>query len=138
MKDRFLTLPGAITLSLIALLTFLGRIFLDWRYESGRLGPAGSLSEALSVLMFLAFAGGLVWAMLAAIRGSRGGLVACLILALLLDVGLALATLFILCPPWLGCRGFPNLWPWNWAQLISGLLAVIALAFQLRQQPAAR
>jgi len=135
MRNWFLSLHGAITLSVLGLLTFLGRLFLDWRYESRLMGAAGSLEEAVNVLLFLAFAGGWVWAMLAAIRGSRRGLIACLILALLLDVAFALVTYAVLCPP--GCRGFPNLWPWNWAQLITGLFAALALAFQLRQKKAA-
>lgn len=99
------------------------------------MGAAGSIQEAFNVLLFLAFIGGWVWAMLAAIRGSRRGLIACLILALLLDVGFAFAMYFFWCPP-ASCRGFPNsgLWLWTWAQLISGLLAVIALVFQLRQK----
>src|SRR6186713_2431688 len=107
MRNWFLSLHGAITLSVLGLLTFLGRLFLDWRYESRLIGAAGSLEEAVNVLLFLAFAGGWVWAMLAAIRGSRRGLIACLILALLLDVAFALVTYAVLCPP--GCRGFPNL-----------------------------
>lgn len=135
MRNWFLSLNGAITLSVIGLLTWLGRLFLDWRYESQLMGAAGSIQEALNVLLFLAFAGGWVWAMLAAIRGSRRGLIACLLLALLLDVAFALVTYAVLCPP--GCRGFPHLWPWNWAQLITGLLAAIALAFQLRQKKVA-
>ena len=119
-------------LSVIALLTFLGRLFLDWRYEANLMGAAGSIQEVVNVLLFLAFAGGWIWSMLAAVRGSRRGLIASLVLAVLLDVTLALVTYTVFCPP--GCRGFPNLWPWNWAQLISGLLAVIALVFQLRQK----
>ena len=132
MTNWFLSVYGAITLSVIALLTFLGRLFLDWRYESDLLGPAGSFEEAANVLLFLAFAGGWIWAMLAAIRGSRRGLIASLILALFLDVAFALVTYVVFCPP--GCKGFPNLWPWSWAQLILGLLAAIALMFQLRQE----
>jgi hypothetical protein len=137
MRSWFLSLNGAITLSLIAFLTFLGRAFLDWRYESHNFGSAGSALETIYLLGFIAFAGGWVWAMLAAIRGSRRGLIACLILALFLDVGFALAMYLFWCPP--GCRGFPNsgMWPWTWAQLISGLLAAIALVFQLRQKKAA-
>jgi hypothetical protein len=135
MKNWFLSLHGAIALSVTALLTFLGRLFLDWRYESQLLGPAGSFEEAVNVLLFLAFAGGWIWAILAAIRGSRRGLLASLVLALLLDVAFALVTYAVLCPP--GCRGFPNLWPWSWAQLILGLLAAIALVFQLRREKTA-
>jgi len=33
MKNWFTSLNGAITLSVVGLLTFLGRGFLDWRYE---------------------------------------------------------------------------------------------------------
>jgi hypothetical protein len=135
MRKWLLSLNGAITLSVIALLTFLGRLFLDWRYESQLLGSAGSFEEAVNVLLFLAFAGGWIWAMLAAICGSRRGLIASLVLAMLLDVAFALVTYAVFCPP--GCRGFPNLRPWSWAQLSSGLLAAIALTFQLRQKNAA-
>lgn len=139
MKNWFLSLHGAITLSVIALLTFLGRLFLDWRYESQLMGAAGSLQETMNVLLFLSFAGGWVWAMLAAIRGSRSGVIACLILALLLDIGFALLMFFFWCPP-ASCRGFPfnsGLWRWTWAQLVFGLAAAIALIMQIRQKQAA-
>src|SRR5262249_17984837 len=99
MKNWFLSLHGAITLSVIAFLTFLERLFLDWRYESQFMGAAGSIQEALNVLLFLAFAGGWVWGMLTAIHGSRRGLIACLAFALLLDIGFAFAMYFFWCPP---------------------------------------
>jgi len=129
MRNWFLSLNGAITLSVIGLLTWLGRLFLDWAYE------INGDDLTILALVFVAFVGCWVWAMLAAIHGSRRGLIACLILALFLDVGFALATYLYWCPP--GCGGFPNLWPWTWAQLILGLLAAIALVFQLRQKKAA-
>ena len=131
MKNWFLSRNGAITLSVIALLVFLGRVFLDWRYESHLLGTEGSLEEFLYILMFLVFAGSWVWGMLAAKSGSRGGLLACLILALLLGVGFAAVTYFFLCPPASCPKFIPNLWQWNRAQFISGLVASIALVFQL-------
>src|SRR5215510_15686502 len=106
MKNWFLSLNGAITLSVIALLTFIGRLFMDWRYEAQLMGAAGSIQETFNVLLLLAFAGGWVWAMLVAIRGSRGGLLACLIFALLLDLGFAFAMFFFWCPP-ASCRGYP-------------------------------
>ena len=136
MKNWFLSLYGAITLSLIALLTFIGRLFLDWRYESSLMGAAGSTAETINILLQLAFIGGWVLAMLAATRGSRRGLIACLIFALLLDLGFVFAMFFFWCPP-ASCRGFPansGLWRWTWAQLISGLLAAMALVLQLRQE----
>jgi hypothetical protein len=136
MRNWFLSLNGAITLSVIALLTFLGRGFMDWRYEYPLQDPTGAW-DIPGALVYMALAGGWIWGLLAAARGSRRGLIAILILALLLNVALALATYFIFCPPWTGCEGWPNTWLWNWANLISGLLAVIAAAFQLRRNQSA-
>jgi hypothetical protein len=82
----------------------------------------------------MALAGGWLWALPAAGRGSRRGLIGCLVAVLLLDVAFALATYFFFCPPWTGCKGWPNAWPWNWANLVSGLLAAVALVLQLRQK----
>ncbi len=130
MKNWLLSQNGAITLSVMAFLVFLGRLFLDWRYESDFMGAAGSVQETINVLFFLALAGGWIWAMLAATRSSRRGLIACLILASLVNIGFGLATYLSWCPP-AYCNGFPNLWPWNWAQLILGLSGAIALVFQL-------
>jgi hypothetical protein len=56
---------------------------------------------------------------------------------MILDVALALATYFVFCPPWTACEGWPNVWLWNWSNLTSGLLASVAVAFQLRQNKAA-
>jgi hypothetical protein len=50
-------------------------------------------------------------------------------LAVLLYV--ALATYFFFCPPWTGCVGWPNWLAWNWANLISGLLAAVAIGLHL-------
>lgn len=136
MRNWFTSLNGAIALSLVALLTFLGRGFLDWRYEYPLQDPTGSW-DTPGALVYMALAGGWIWSLLAAARSRRSGLVVSLILALLLDVALALATYFILCPPWTGCEGWPNAWPWNWANLITGLLASASIVLYLRQNPAA-
>jgi hypothetical protein len=133
MKTWFASLNGAITLSAIAFLTFLGRAFLDWRFEYLKQDPAGNWASP-GALIYMVLAGGWVWSLLAATRSSRSGLVGNLIFALVLDVAMALTTYFIWCPPWSGCQGWPNAWPWNWANLISGLLAVVALVLQLRQK----
>lgn len=135
MAKWLLSLKGATTLSVIALLTFLGRGFLDWRYEYPLQDPEGSFATPLA-LVYIALTGAWIWSVLAIQRGSRGGLIAGLVLALLLDVGLALATYFIFCPPSTGCVGWPNAWPWNWSNLIAGLLAAGAIWAQLRaKQP---
>jgi hypothetical protein len=136
MRNWFLSLNGAITLSVIALLTFLGRGFMDWRYEYPLQDPAGAW-DIPGALVYMALSGGWIWGLLAAARGSRRGLIAILILALVLNVALALATYFFFCPPWTDCEGWPNAWLWNWANLIAGLLAVVAVAFQLRRNQSA-
>jgi hypothetical protein len=136
MRNWFTSLSGAITLSTIALLTFLGRGFMDWRYEYPQQDPSGAF-DIPGALIYMALAGLWIWALLAGGRGSRRGLIALLVLALVLDVALALATYLIFCPPWTGCEGWPNAWLWNWANLISGLLTSIATTFQLRQSQSA-
>jgi len=136
MKKWLISLNGAITLSVVALLTFLGRAFVDWRYEYPQQDPAGNWDTPMA-LIYMALIGGWLWALLAASRGSRRGLIGSLIAALLLDVGFALATYFFLCPPWTDCTGWPNAWLWNWSNLISGAIAAVAIAFQLRRKSAA-
>lgn len=136
MKNWLTSLNGTIALSVVALLSFLGRAVMDWRYEYPRQDPTGSL-DTMMALIYLALIGGWLWGLLAADRGSRGGLIVCLIAVLLLDVAFALATYVFFCPPWTGCVGWPNAWLWNWLNLISGLIAVVAIAFQIRQKRAA-
>lgn len=105
---------------------------MDWRYEIPHHDPTGVFALP-GALAYMALTGVWVWALLASSRGSRRGLYALLILALVLDVTFAIATYFILCPPRNGCVGWPNARPWNWAMLISGLVAVGATTVQLRQ-----
>ncbi len=132
MRNWLMSLNGAVTLSAIALLLFLGRGFMDWRYEYPLQDPSGAW-DLPGALIYMALAGGWIWALLAASRDSRRGLLTLLTLALVLNVALALATYFIFCPPWTGCEGWPNVWLWNWANLIAGLLAVTATAAHFRQ-----
>jgi hypothetical protein len=133
MRNWLLSLNGAITLSVIAFLTFLGRAFMDWRYEYPNQDPGGNWDTPLA-LIYMALAGGWLWGLLAAEQGNRRGLIGCLITVLLLNVTLALATYFFFCPPWTGCTGWPNAWLWNGSNLISGAMAAVAIALQLRQK----
>ena len=57
MKNWFTSLSGAITLSTIALLLFLGRGFMDWRYEYPLQDPAGAW-DIPGALIYMALAGG--------------------------------------------------------------------------------
>jgi len=133
MKNWLTSLNGAITLSVLALLTFLGRAFLDWRYQYSQSDPAGNW-DTTTGLIYMVLIGGWLWGLLAAGRGSRRGLIVSLIAVLLLDVAVALVTYFIFCPPWTGCIAWPNAWSWNWSNLISGVIAAVALAFQLSRK----
>ncbi|MEK6255846.1 MAG: hypothetical protein N2C13_00835 [Chloroflexota bacterium] len=132
MKTWFTSKKGAVTLSLIALLSFLGRAFMDWRYEYSLQDPSGDW-DTFGSLTYLILIGIWIWGLLAAAKGNRKGWINNLVFVLLLNVAMALATYFIFCPPWTGCVGWPNAWPWNWSNLISGLLAAGAIFIQLRQ-----
>jgi hypothetical protein len=136
MRNWLVSLNGAVTLSAIAFLTFIGRAFMDWRFEYPIQDPEGGFAT-LGVLVYMALAGAWLWGLLAAVRSSRRGLIVCLISTLVLSVGLALATLFIFCPPWTDCEGWPDARFWNWSNLITGLLAVVAIMLQLRQDKTA-
>lgn len=132
MRNWFTSLNGAITLSVFAFLTFLGRAFMDWRFEYSAQDPTGSWAAAGAVV-YMVLAGIWVWGLLAAVRESRRGLVTLLTLALLLDVLMALATYFFFCPPWTGCVGWPSAWWWNWSNLIAGLLSALSIGLHLGQ-----
>ncbi len=131
MMAWFQSRRAAVALSVLALLSFLGRGFMDWRYEYPLQDPSGNWST-IGALVYLALAGGWIWAILAADKNRRRGWRAALIFAVLLNVLMALATYFIFCPPWTGCQGWPNAWPWNWSNLITGLLAAVAAAYQVK------
>src|SRR4030067_336684 len=74
MRNWLMSLNGAITLSVIAFLTFLGRAFMDWRYEYPSQDPAGNW-DTPGALIYMALAGGWLWGLLAAGRGSRRGVI---------------------------------------------------------------
>lgn len=135
MKNRFTFLDGAITLSVLALLTLLARtIGLDAMFVlPGEMGvrqdqPA---TVALIVLWTMALFGGWIWALLVATRGSRGGLIAALVFSLLSGI-LGAFTLLVLCSG--GCAVWPLGSILVWAELITGLAASLALGLQLRRK----
>jgi hypothetical protein len=136
LKTRFLSLNGAVTLSVIALLAVLARItFLDALFVPGF---RNGFSEdqpwpiARSMLMYMVLFGGWIWALLAATRGSRAGLITGLIYSLLLAFGFGLLTLFVFCPA--GCAAWPVGNIIVWVAFIAGLAASITLGLQLRRR----
>jgi len=131
MKSWFTSIDGAVTLSVIALLTELWRAFVDFQREySNFLNGTGAV--LLGTLLYTALFGGWAWALLRALRGSRSALIVALIINLLFLLAIPLGTLVAYCP-----SPCPELWPLmelsNWINLLFGLLATVALALQLRQ-----
>lgn len=126
------SLTGPITLSSIAFLAGLAQLMLFVRFLP--LEYAGFLPEdqpgqvALGMLPLLAVYGGWVWALLAAARGSRGGLVAALMYGVVMALaGLGNVLVF--------CGGPCAAWPVGdiiqWANVTSGLVASVAIGAQL-------
>jgi uncharacterized membrane protein (DUF4010 family) len=137
MNTRLLSLNGAVALSVIALLAVLARFtFLDAlfvaEFRSGfsedQPGPI-----AQSMLVYMALFGTWIWALLAATRGSRAGLITGLIFSLLLAFAFGLMTILVFCRP-AGCAAWPVGNIIVWVALISGLAASIGLGLQLRRR----
>src|SRR5512143_2375907 len=131
-KSWFTSLRGAVTLSVIALLTELWRAFVDFQHEySNFLNSTGAV--LLGTLLYTALFGGWALALLRAMRGSRSALIAALIINLLFLLVLPIGALVAYCP-----SPCPELWPLfelaNWINLLFGLLATIALALTLRAE----
>jgi len=135
MSTWFMSRNGAITLSVVAFLTGLARLMLDARFVSEFANFMGDQpgQVAMVMLVYIVFFGGWIWALLAAVRGGRGGLIGALVFSLLLALGEGLTALLVFCP-----TPCPTISPLGdiiiWANLISGLVAAAALGLQLRQQ----
>ncbi len=131
MKSWFTSMDGAVTLSVIALLSELWRAFVDFQNEySNFLNGTGAV--LLGTLLYTALFAGWAWALLRAMHGSRSALIAALIINLLFLLVLPVGSLVAFCPS--PCA---ELWPLmelaNWINLLFGLLATAMLALQLRQ-----
>jgi uncharacterized YccA/Bax inhibitor family protein len=85
---------------------------------------------ALIMVWTMVLFGGWIWALLAAVRGRRGGVIAALIFSLLSGL-LGGVSLIAFCVP--SCAAPPVGNIIVWAELITGLVASIALGVQLRR-----
>jgi hypothetical protein len=118
----------ALVFSSAALLSFLGRTFIDYGYvfpESGITMP-----DLLPITFgVLAFYGGWLLALIAAGRRRRGGLIAILVYNVLLLI-FGISTLTTFCPS--PCR---TAWPLGeiliWSNLLIGIAATLLTARQL-------
>jgi hypothetical protein len=124
----FTSLKGAITLSVIALLSFIAYAFLVSRYVLEELTP-GMLAAVVETLVVVAIVGGWVWGLIAGASGSRTGLIAALVFSLLP----ALFTLYDLLFNSPIKSGWPLLQIVVWATFFLCGIAVVTVATQLRQ-----
>jgi hypothetical protein len=135
MLNWFTSLNGAVTLAIVAFATLIARVtFLDALYvpEFRVMFPESQPTGiAVMIVIFMAFIGVWVWSLLAASRGNRGGLIVILLYSLFTAVGGGLITLTAFCP--IGCAAPPVGDGIVWLNLISGLVASVALGIQLNQ-----
>lgn len=131
MKNWFTSLNGAITLSALSLLSFIGYTLMEMRYYLEKWIP-GDNAAAVEMFIVLLIVGGWIRALFAADGGRRGGFIALLalsgfaVLIALYDMQYVLYT--------------PMPWPEQTAIFVMLGLAVLALAAivsQLRQKKAA-
>ena len=119
----------ALWLSGFALLSFLGRSFIDYGYVFPEIGVPESALLPITAGM-LAFYGGWLCALIAAGRGSRKGFSGLLVYNLLLLL-LGVSTFATLCPS--PCA---TAWPtgeiFMWSNVLIGALAALFVALQFR------
>ena len=128
MKTWFTSLNGAITLSALALLSFIGYVFLMSRYFLEKWIP-GDSAAAVETIIVLLIIGVWIRALFVATSGRRGGLIALFAFS-------AVTTLIAL-------YDLPHPGPWLSlmmvvATCIFSVMAIAALTFQFRQKSAAR
>jgi len=135
MKIWVTSMRGAVALSVIALLALLARITgLDAMFVlPSEMGVREDqvLTVGLFMLAVAALYGAWIWALLAAARGSRGGVIVALAFSLLTALFGGLYTLVVFCQPRCAAAPVGNIIVW--AELIAGLAASAALGLQLRQ-----
>ena len=126
MKTWITSIDGAIALSVIALLSFIGYAFLESRYFLRDWTPSVS-AAAVQMLVLLALVGGWLWALFAAVGGSRRGLV----IALVFSAVIAIVMLYDLVLYSPVQYGWPLVQIMLWVTFLASAAAITALAYQL-------
>jgi hypothetical protein len=137
-KDWLVSLKGALAIAAAAWVSQLWRAWLDMLFEytggafQAELDSAGTLALTL---IYTALFAGWAYAMHAAARGSRGGLIATLALNTVVWLAIPVGWLTAYCPA--DCRAQAGVLfnTSNWLNLIFGLLAALVLGLQLRRRP---
>lgn len=119
------SLNGAITFSIIAMLSFIGYSLLVYRYVIEQLMP-GIPSAVWQTLFVLLLIGGWIWSLFSALSGKRGGLIVALICTSLP----ALFTLYDLVFQSPIPYGWPLVQISVWVTFVICLAAIAALTYQ--------
>jgi len=125
MKTWFTSLSGTITLSALALLSFIGYALMEMRYFLEKWIP-GDNAAALETLIVLLIVGGWIRALFVAEAGQRGGLISLV----------AFGVFTALIAPF-DVRYFPLPWPEQTmviASFVFSVISIAALVYQLRQK----
>jgi hypothetical protein len=122
----FASLNGAVALSVLAMLSFIGYALLESRYFLEQWIP-GIPAAALETLFVLVMVGFWTWALFAAGSGKRVGLAAALAFSTISAL-IALFDLILYSPiPY----GWPLLQIAVWVMLIANAVAIVSLALNL-------
>jgi hypothetical protein len=121
------SLKGTITLSVIALLAFVGYTFLESRYFLEQWIP-GVTAAAVETVIVIAITGGWLWALFAAADGSRGALIAVLIFGALPGLMTLYDLIFYSPIPY----GWPLMQIMVWTTFVTSVLGTVVVALQLR------
>ncbi len=125
MKNWFTSLNGAVTLSTLSLLSFIGYALMEMRYFLEKWIP-GDNAAAVEMFVVLLIVGGWIQALFAATSSRRRGLTALL----------AFSVFTALVAPY-DVRFFPLPWPEQTmviATFVFSVIAIAALVIQLRQK----
>lgn len=127
MKTWFISLNGAITLSMIALFSLLARSYADTRYILVEdFGSLGMGIVVLWIIGYTAIIGGWIWSLVAAAKGSRRALVILLVYALLTALWFGAGSL-------VQYASVPAEYIIFSLSLITGVLATLSVSLQLRE-----
>jgi len=124
------SLNGAITLSVIALMSFVGRSFLDARYVLTEDMPDASKAMVGGWALFtMVIVGSWAWALVAAVQGSRGGLIALFAIALFTGLLAGAGSLIAFRPIMPSAKPLGDIAIWS--NLVFGLLAGLSVGLRL-------
>ncbi|KAA3657357.1 MAG: hypothetical protein DWQ04_28315 [Chloroflexi bacterium] len=133
MKDWFFSRNGAISLSVLTLLSQVWRGFLDAMFIlPNDFGDEGlmQLAAVIFTLLFTSWA----WALFLTWQGSRRGLIAAFVINGLVLIVIPIGWLFFYCPA--DCRANAGVFNFaNSLNLVLGVLTAVSLTFHLRQKP---